>query len=144
MRIFLVAGIAASLGACASITRGTGEQVAFESDPPGAEVRLSTGLGCPQTPCSFEVPRKDSFIATFTKAGYRPEQVMVGTKVSGGGAAGIAGNVIAGGIIGVVVDASNGAQLDHEPNPVIAHLRPLRSVSPVIENRPRRKRPPVS
>ena len=144
MRIVLAVGVAAWLGACASITRGTGEQVAFQSEPPGAEVKLSTGLGCPQTPCAFEVPRKDSFIATFTKAGYQPEQILVGTKVSGGGAAGMAGNLIAGGIVGAVVDASNGAQLDHDPNPVLAHLKPLRSVSPVIENRPRRKRAPVS
>ena len=52
--------------------------------------------------------------------------------------------LLAGGVIGVVVDASNGAQLDHDPNPVIAHLKPLGSVSPMIENRQRRKRAPVS
>src|SRR5207253_7057460 len=124
MRVLIIGCVAASLGACASIVRGTGEQVAFQSEPPGAEVRTSTGLGCPETPCAFEVPRKDSFTATFSKPGYQPEQVHVGTKVSGGGGAALAGNVLAGGIIGVVVDASNGAQLDHEPNPVIAQLRP--------------------
>lgn len=144
MRIAFVLCLAGSLGACASITRGTGEQVAFQSEPPGAEVRTSTGLGCPETPCSFEVPRKDQFIATFTKPGYHPEQIAVSTRVSGGGALGLAGNAVVGGLVGVVVDASTGASMDHHPNPVIAHLKPLRPVSPLIENRRPRKRVPVS
>jgi hypothetical protein len=110
MRIVAVVCGALSLDASASITRGTGEQVGFHSEPAGAEVRTSTGLGCPATPCSFEVPRKDQFLATFTKSGYHPEQVMVGTKMSGGGAAGMAGNVLVGGVIGVVVDASTGGE----------------------------------
>ena len=109
MHIAVVVGLALSLGACASIVRGTDEQVSFQSEPPGAEVRLSTGLGCPETPCQFVVPRKDSFTATFSRPGYHPEQIHVGTRVSGGGGAALAGNVLAGGIIGVVVDASNGS-----------------------------------
>src|SRR5215210_5654674 len=97
MRKMIVLAAAISLGGCASIVRGTGEQVAFQSNPEGAEVRLSTGLGCPATPCAFEVPRKDAFVATFAKASYRPEQIHVGTTVGGGGGAALAGNVLAGG-----------------------------------------------
>jgi hypothetical protein len=144
MRIVAVVSVAVSLGACASITRGTEEQVAFHSEPAGAEVRTSTGLGCPETPCTFAVPRSDAFVATFTKARHHPEQVMVRTKMSGGGAAGMAGNVLVGGVIGVVVDASTGAGLDHDPNPVIARLKPLESVSPLIERRRPRRAAPVS
>jgi hypothetical protein len=143
MQKMFVLTAAVSLGGCASIVRGTGEQVAFQSYPEGAEVRLSSGLGCPATPCALEVPRKDAFVATFTKEGYHPEQIHVGTRVSGGGGAALAGNAIFGGIIGVVVDASNGAQLDHNPNPVITHLNPFESVSPPIE-RPQRRRVPSS
>jgi hypothetical protein len=84
--------------------------------------------------------RSDAFVATFTKARHPPEQVMVRTKMSGGGAAGMAGNVL----IGVVVDASTGAGLDHDPNPVIARLKPLESVSPLIERRRPRRAAPVS
>jgi hypothetical protein len=144
MRIVAALCVAASLGACASVTRGTTEQVAFQSAPAGAAVQTSTGLGCPATPCAFAVPRSDAFVATFTKAGYHPEQVMVRTKMSGGGAAGMAGNVLVGGVIGVVVDASTGAGLDHDPNPVVAHLKPLGSVSPLIERRRPRRAVPVS
>ena len=46
------------------------------------------------------------------------------TRFSGKGAAGMAGNVIVGGVIGVGVDAVSGATLDHYPNPVIFKLEP--------------------
>jgi hypothetical protein len=139
MRIVAVVGVAVSLGACASITRGTEEQVGFHSEPAGATVETTIGRGCPATPCALAMPRSDAFVATFSKAGYRSEQVMVRTKLSSGGAVGMAGNVIAGGVIGAVVDVSTGASLDHDPNPVVALLKPLGSVSPLIERRRPRK-----
>jgi hypothetical protein len=40
------------------------------------------------------------------------------------GAAGFAGNILAGGLIGMGVDAATGAAQDHKPNPVIVTLRP--------------------
>jgi hypothetical protein len=142
MRFLIVGALALSLGACATVTRGTTEQVAFSSEPSGAEVRTSTGLGCPETPCTIIVPRKDPFVATFAKAGYHSEQVTVSTTMGGAGTAGLVGNALVGGVIGIAVDASNGATMDHTPNPVIAQLKPLRAVSPLIERRkPRRATP---
>ena len=55
----------------------------------------------------------------------------------------MAGNILFGGIIGVVVDGSSGSAMDHSPNPVVANLKPLKSVSPLIERR-RRKAVPTS
>jgi hypothetical protein len=140
-----IIGLAAlALGGCATITRGSDELVAFQSEPPGAAVRTSIGAGCPTTPCSISVPRKDPFVASFELPGYRGEQVTVGTRMSGGGTAGVVGNVLFGGVIGVVVDSSSGAGLDHYPNPVMVQLEPLRPVSPLIERRPRRRSAPSS
>jgi hypothetical protein len=140
MRGFALCLVALTLGGCATIVRGTTEEVAIQSEPPGAQAKTSNGFGCLETPCVITVPRKDPFILTVAKAGYRPEQITVGTAVQGGGTAGLAGNVLAGGIIGVVVDASNGAANDHVPNPVIVELKPLAPVSPVLEQRRKRKR----
>lgn len=114
-----------SLGACASIVRGPDESVAFQSDPPGAAVATSTGLGCPATPCVIAVLRKDGFVAQFSKPGYAPGEVAVSTRLSGEGAAGFAGNALIGGVIGAGVDAYNGAAQDHVPNPVVAVLKPM-------------------
>lgn len=109
---------AASLSACATITRGTTTAFTVESTPPAAAVKTSTGFTCPATPCTFKMPRKEGFSVTVSKAGYKPLTTDIVTKLSGGGAAGMAGNVLAGGIIGIGVDASSGALNDLSPNPL--------------------------
>ncbi|MBF9231774.1 translation initiation factor 2 [Microvirga alba] len=113
-----------SLGACATVTRGTTAQVTFTSEPPAA-MRTSTGLTCPTTPCTLEIGRKAEFVATFSQPGYHSQDVAVQTRVAGGGAAGFAGNVLVGGLVGMAVDASTGSTLEHYPNPVHASLVPL-------------------
>ncbi|KQP25077.1 translation initiation factor 2 [Methylobacterium sp. Leaf102] len=115
---------AAGVGACGSITRGTTEKMAFLSEPSGAAMTTTKGYACPATPCSLDVERSDEFDVTFVKPGYRPAMVPVRTKVAGAGAAGMAGNLLAGGLIGVGVDAYTGAAMDHTPNPVSATLVP--------------------
>jgi hypothetical protein len=47
--------------------------VEFESEPPGAEVKTTTGQTC-RTPCSLSVTARDQ-TATFTLAGYQPQTV---------------------------------------------------------------------
>jgi hypothetical protein len=110
---------------CATVTRGTKEAFVVETIPSGAEVQLSNGLSCEMTPCSLKVPRKGAFVATITKPGYETVRVNVETQVSGGGSAGMAGNVLLGGIIGAGVDAGTGAMLEHKPNPLQVTLEKL-------------------
>ncbi|WP_245436487.1 translation initiation factor 2 [Methylobacterium sp. V23] len=116
--------IAVSVGACGSITRGTTEKMAFLTEPSGATMTSTKGYACPATPCSLEVDRSDAFDVTFAKPGFQPALIPVRTQVVGAGAAGMAGNVLAGGVIGIGVDAYTGAALDHTPNPVSAVLVP--------------------
>lgn len=139
MRISLLALLAStlSLGACATVTRGTTEQLTFDSDPPAA-MRTSTGLTCPTTPCTLEVSRKSEFVATFSKEGYQSQDVMVQTRVAGGGAAGFAGNVLIGGLVGMGVDAATGSTLEHYPSPVFVTLEPL-----TLKGKPGKRRGPV-
>ncbi|MEA1831844.1 translation initiation factor 2 [Methylobacterium durans] len=111
----------------------------FISEPSGASVTTPRKYACPSTPCTLDVDRSDEFDATFTLPGYRPETIPVRTKVATRGAVGMAGNVLAGGLIGVGVDAYTGAALDHEPNPVVARLTPL---SPARVAAPTRRRGP--
>ncbi|MDQ0394847.1 translation initiation factor 2 [Labrys monachus] len=122
------------LAGCASVTRGTTEHVQFVSVPAGAQVTTTAGITCTATPCSIEMSRKMEFIASFEKEGYQRLDIPVSTKVSGGGAAGMAGNIILGGVVGIVADAATGATLDHYPNPVAATLVPL------PQNEPAKKR----
>lgn len=145
MKLLIILAMAASLGACGTITRGTSSDVTFNSEPPRAKVQTSIGLTCPETPCTFPISRKQSFVATFSLEGYEELQIPVRTDVSGGGAAGFAGNVLIGGLVGMAVDASTGAALDHQPNPVFAKMVPIAKPQPAAPPpRVRRKRAPAS
>jgi hypothetical protein len=88
------------------------------------------------------VQRKDEFSVSFAKPGYQPQTVPVTTRLAGGGAAGFAGNVLVGGIVGMGVDAASGATLEHWPNPVVATLQPVAPV-PQPPGRRRKDGPPV-
>ena len=120
--VCVAAGLAVS--GCATVTRGTTEQVQITSEPSGADVRTSMGPTC-ITPCTLQVSRKDEFTVTVSKPGFVEENVPVRTQVAGSGVAGFAGNVLIGGVIGMGADAYTGATLEHVPNPVSVTLRPV-------------------
>jgi hypothetical protein len=143
MRVLSAALVALSLGACATVTRGTTDQVTFTSEPSGAAVRTSIGHSCPTTPCTVEVSRKSEFVAVFTMNGYEEQQIPVATRIAGSGAAGFAGNILIGGIVGMAADAATGATLEHFPNPVHASLVPLVLPSGRRGAKPARPRGPV-
>jgi hypothetical protein len=143
MRCITGFALAVLLGGCASVTRGTTDQVQIVSEPPGADVHTSMGHTC-QTPCTLQFSRKDEFSVTFSKPGYEPQTVPVGTRIAGSGAAGFAGNVLIGGVIGMGVDAATGATLEHFPNPVSATLQPIRPAAPAPAPRKRRTLPPAA
>lgn len=127
MRVnILIAAVACVvLSGCATVTRGTTEEVRIEVDPPDAKITTTVGHTCTGIPCKVIVPRRTEFSVTAEKAGYQPATVAVRTELSGGGAAGMVGNAIVGGVIGVGVDAISGAALSHVPNPVLIALVPL-------------------
>ena len=125
MRIFACGALALLATGCASVTRGTTDQVQINSNPPEAQARTSMGHTC-ITPCTLQFSRKDEFTVLLSKPGFHSTEIPVKTQIAGAGAAGFAGNVIAGGVVGMVVDASTGATLEHVPNPVTATLVPLK------------------
>lgn len=122
---------------CATVTRGTKDTLVVESDPAGADVRLSTGESG-KTPASFKLKRKRPVIVTISRAGYETLTVNVTPQVVGAGAAGMAGNVLVGGIIGAGVDVMTGATKSLMPNPVVVKLvkleaRPAVTAAPAAE-----------
>ena len=118
------------MGGCATITRGTTDQIQIQSEPSEARATTSLGQSC-QTPCTLQVSRKDEFTVSFQKEGYEPQQIDVKTQVAGSGAAGFAGNILLGGVVGMGADVATGAALEHVPNPVRASLVPIAPAKPV-------------
>lgn len=111
------------LTGCATITRGTTEVLVVNTDPPGAKVEISDGHQC-SSPCSVELKRKHDYHVKIVKAGYEPIETDIKSQIVGAGAAGMAGNVLVGGIIGVGVDAYTGATKGLKPNPLTVSLEP--------------------
>lgn len=125
MRTIIVIALGIVCASCATVIRGTADQIGFNSTPSGAEVHTSNGLGC-VTPCTLAIKKTDEFVATFEKPGFIPQQVPVTREVVGGGVAATAGNIIVGGVVGLGVDAVTGAGFEHTPNPVSVVLEPVR------------------
>ncbi|SFO29308.1 PEGA domain-containing protein [Bradyrhizobium sp. Ghvi] len=137
MRLFEIVALSVMLGGCASVTRGTTENISIASTPSGAEAVVS-GMDVPTTcvtPCSIVVKRNADISITFQKEGYEPQIVPLSRDIQTGGAAGFAGNLLLGGVVGMGVDAATGAATDHKPNPVIVTMQP---------SAPPRARPPVA
>jgi hypothetical protein len=116
---------------CATITRGTNEQLSIQSEPSGANVRLSNGF-TGVTPATFTVPRKGDIFLTVSKDGYVSSELTLYSKLSGNGTVGFLGNALIGGIIGGGVDIATGATLSHVPNPVNVKLVPKPAPVPVM------------
>lgn len=140
IRLVLAAALAVPCFGCASVTRGTTENISISSTPSGATAEV-TGLDIPTacvTPCVVIAKRSADITVTVNKEGYEPQIVPLTKEVPGTGAAGFAGNLLLGGVVGMGVDAVTGAALDHKPNPVIVTLQPA---APVPQ-RPAKPRPP--
>lgn len=113
-----------TLISCATVIRGTTDDLRIESSPSGAVARLSNGRVC-VTPCVLKISRKESLNISFEKEGYEPASAKVTSGVSGAGGTGVAGNVLLGGLIGIGVDSYSGAAKNLTPNPVIIYLNKI-------------------
>ena len=140
IRLLLAAAIAMPCLSCASVTRGTTENISISTTPAGATADVS-GLEIPTacvTPCVVQAKRNADITVTINKEGYQPQIIPLTKEIPGSGAAGFAGNILLGGLVGMGVDAATGAAQDHKPNPVIVTLQPV-GRGPA---RPARPRPP--
>jgi hypothetical protein len=142
-RLLSAVAIASPCIGCASVTRGTTENISIASTPSGATAEIS-GLDIPTacvTPCVVQAKRSADITVTVNKEGYEPQIIPLTKEIPGTGAAGFAGNLLLGGVVGMGVDAVTGAALDHKPNPVIVTLQPLAPVAPPARPRPPRRQP---
>lgn len=115
----MIAATGIGLSGCATVINGTNVGYESNSQPEGATVHFSDGKTC-TTPCTLELRRKDDLRADITMPGYKPTYVLIQSKLGGAGF----GNIIAGGIVGGIVDGSNGASNRLYPRPLIVRLVP--------------------
>jgi hypothetical protein len=112
-RLIAIAGMAIAVTGCATVIAGTSQDIRIVSDPPGAECRVTrdeVALAVVTTPATVNVPRsKRDIMAICRKEGLADSTEMIPSTIHGG----TVGNVIAGGIIGIAVDAASGANNEY-------------------------------
>jgi len=111
------------MGACSTIVEGTSQEIGVATEPPGASCDIHQGdayLGTiVPTPGSITVAKESSSIlVSCEKDGYQNASKHLDPDF----AAMTAGNIIFGGLVGVVVDAVSGASNKY-PNSVSLVLR---------------------
>ena len=140
VRVSALAGVLL-LGGCASwapsmsfLSAGANVSLMIESDPPGADAKLSLGPSC-RTPCMIPVPADRPFTVNYSLNGYLPQVVQVGPR----GGADVNVDVASG------VSESGASAPELAPNPVYAQLQPAAPPPPARRGgRPKQpKQPPL-
>lgn len=127
----LLVALAMTTSGCASITQGTDQQVSIATDPAGARCELTRDgemiAVADPTPEIVTVgkSRKDIRVAC-NKAGYQETTGILSSDVAGM----TFGNLLAGGVVGLAVDAGTGAMNKYETE-IRVPLTPLQT-QPVI------------
>lgn len=103
--IITLASATILLSGCATMIRGTSEQLQITSTPNGAHATLSNGQRC-TTPCNMKLKRNQSVVITYSKPGCKSTQLSVYPTLAGAGV-----------ILGGIVDYGDGAVYNLTPNP---------------------------
>jgi hypothetical protein len=98
------------LSGCATMIRGTTQQVSVNTDPQGATVTTSAGQSC-TSPCLFEAERKNTLQLTIERGGCNTHTTAMIPTLAGAGA-----------IWGGLIDYGTGAVYDLQPNPLFVKL----------------------
>jgi hypothetical protein len=101
---------------CASIAHGTRQEIPVTSSPTGAAVSLQCGkrasVAGATTPTTVLVSRRtEPCTIIVSKDGYEDASVMLTKSLSGW----FWGNILIGGVIGMVIDAADGAMFKRAP-----------------------------
>ena len=122
------------LPACATVVEGTSDNVTLSTNPAGATCTVDRNgerVGVvATTPGSIRLHKsRHDLVVACTKRGYQPSTVTASSRFTGT----TFGNILAGGAVGVVVDAASGAN-NRYPSEVRVDL---------VENRKPAKLPPA-
>ena len=116
-RSALFTALVVSLTGCCSIIHGTRQDVGISSAPTGAMVKIDNVLSG-NTPVVAKLTRKDNHFVRVELSGYQPFDMTLTRSVSGW----VWGNIVFGGLIGLAVDAIDGAFYNLSPEQVSATL----------------------
>ena len=108
----LVLFAAPFVAGCGSIIHGTRQEIILNSTPEGAQI-LENGQPIGTTPTTLRFRRGDDHLLTFRLDGYQDVRVTLNKELD---ATSMVLNLLFGGPIGFVVDFSNGAAYELDPD----------------------------
>ncbi len=108
--IFLCFSILLQTG-CATIVHGKRQTIHVETNVPGVTVTTNRSSEPLITPADLVLKRKTDYDLTFEKAGYKTQRKQVDQDISGW----FWMNILSWGIIGIIVDLTNGAAYKLDP-----------------------------
>ncbi len=107
---------------CASIMHGKQQTIRVETNPPGAMVQIERTKTEMVTPANLVLKRKHEYELKIEKPGFKTEYVTINKNIGGW----FWGNLFFGGLIGIIVDLSNGAAYNLDPEEIRVVLKPER------------------
>jgi hypothetical protein len=116
------------LWGCATIMHGTSQKIGISSLPTGAKVSVDN-LQLGDTPLFANLKRGDDHIVTIEMEGFQKVQLTITKSVSGW----VWGNIVFGGLIGLVVDAVSGGLYNLSPEQLHAELK-KQNIGATIKN----------
>jgi hypothetical protein len=105
------------MSSCATIISGSKQNVKFSSNPSAATIFIDE-VEVGKTPFEIKLERKSDHSAMIKLEGYQTYQTKLTRKINGW----YWGNILLGGLIGIIVDISTGAVYTLTPNELNAQL----------------------
>lgn len=108
---------------CASIFTGTDQTVSINSSPTKAdfvvkEMKGGVEVTSGTTPATIKLAKKNEYTVAIKLPGYKDATVAITQSLQGW----FWGNLICGGVVGMIIDYVDGAMWDLEPNQVMISL----------------------
>jgi hypothetical protein len=98
------------LAGCATMIRGTEQEVSVNTNPVGAKIEFSNGQSC-VSPCHITTARDQSLLVTISKENCGTQTATMVPTLAGEGV-----------LLGGIVDYGTGAVYDLQPNPMTVTL----------------------
>ena len=116
--IVCISALAALSSGCATIVKGSTQDVPISSTPAGAHVTVD-GRSAGTTPTTVAMDRQLYHMVTVELENFEMEHVVITNSIGGA----VAGNIIGLGLLGGALDVASGAAYDLNPDSVTLLLR---------------------
>ena len=125
---FIITLFIAIMSSCASIVHGPTQTVDFKSQPTGAVIKID-GKEYGTAPQSVELKRRGRLKGENTEKleynvevvmdGYYPYEMKIKRSMDGW----FLGNLLFGGLLGIIIDAANGSMYQLTPDQMVAQMK---------------------